>query len=185
MKKFLGPILIFLLTAMAAGCGLLTSPLVQTTPTTTADGFNSITTNGITFSWRVTANATLLEIKLSAPTNGWVACGFANSVSPTMQNADIYICKVESGVASVRDDHSISSLPFHAADTTNHAVVNQAQSSESSGTTTIGFTRPLNSGDNQDIALTSGTSYSLMLAYGSSDDISVQHATHVRTSITI
>jgi len=132
----------------------------------------------VTFKWKVVgAN---LDCILSAPTNGWVAVGF--SPSGNMDGSDYVIGYVTGGsTANIRDDHG--SGHSHSADTTQNLTA--MSGTEAAGTTTLYFTRALNTGDSQDMVLTQNMSIHLILAYGSSDDYTSMHSAYGAVQTTL
>ncbi len=129
-----------------------------------AQDWQELNVSGFTLRW-ATVSTTELSVELSAPTTGWIAVGF--DPTQAMQNANILIGYVASGVPEIRDDFGIA-LTSHAADTTLGGTNDFAidGGSESGGTTEIQFTIPLNSGDQYDRVLEPGNTYTVILARG-------------------
>lgn len=145
--------------------------------TVNADGFKEFTKKDIKLQWKI--SGTNVDIKVSAPTTGWVAVGF--DPSSAMLGANIIIGYVDSSNdAQIRDDYG-SGMFSHSADDDDD-ISNKA-GTESNGTTQITFTIPLNSGDSQDKILVEGTEYKIILAYGTGDNFTAQHS--VRTSVNV
>ena len=144
-----------------------------------ADGFKVETKDDFTIKWKIEGST--ISVKVSAPTSGWVAVGF----DPTsrMKDANIVIGYVENGEVFIRDDYG-SATTAHEADTAAGGTDNLSNTSgtETNGTTEIAFTTPLNSGDSKDRALTEGTAYTIIMAYGSSDSFIIKHSTRTSTS---
>ncbi|RAP35209.1 hypothetical protein DID80_06650 [Candidatus Marinamargulisbacteria bacterium SCGC AAA071-K20] len=149
----------------------------------TDDGFKSVELINMTIEWRVTQD-TKLEVVATAPTSGWIGIGF----SPTgarMSGANIIMGYIDdSGNLQIEDRYGSSS--------TNHSKDSQddltnTSGSETSGSTTIKFTIPLNSGDSNDRPLTEGAAFTIMAAYGDSgeDNYTAQHnsSKRIRQSI--
>ena len=150
-----------------------------------AQAWQEITVEGFTLRW-ATVSGTELSVELTGPTTGWVAVGF----DPTMmmQNANIIIGYVASGVPHIRDDFGVGTTS-HAADTTlggTHDLTIDG-GSEASGSTEIKFTIPLDSGDMYDRALASGGTYSIILARGADglDNFTSPHAFVTSSEISI
>jgi hypothetical protein len=140
-------------------------------------GYWQISSSNITLQWKIVG--TDLEVILSAPITGWVAVGF--DPSNRMQGANIILGRVVPvNVLEVRDDYG-SAPTAHSQDVTNN--VTGVEGTEQGGTTTVRFTIPLDSGDPEDKLLVQGTSYRVLLSYGSSDNFDQQHA--VKTAVTI
>jgi hypothetical protein len=139
-------------------------------------GYWEISASNITLQWKVVGSD--LEVILSAPTTGWVSVGF--DPSSRMQGANIILGKFDGGLV-VRDDYGTGPT-VHAQDSTTQDVTG-IDGTEQSGSTTVRFTIPLDSGDSQDKPLTQGQSYKVILAYGASDNFDQQHS--ARASVTI
>ena len=143
--------------------------------------WNEVTADGITFKWMT--DDEFLYAMVTAPTTGWVSAGF----DPTNQMADanIIIGYVESnGTINIRDDFGDS--PYsHSSDISLGGTddVTNISGSEEYGITELNFTIPLSSGDNYDRILEEGNTYSVILAYGVSDDFESLHT--VRTTVNI
>lgn len=137
------------------------------------DGYQSATAAGVTVQWMV--DETMLNVQVSAPTDGWIAVGF----DPTnkMKDANIIIGFVKDGVVMLRDDYGIGQVR-HGADVDNGGTDNlsNVEGGETDGATTIRFTIPLDSGDALDKVLVPGQSYKMIAAQGSKDDFGTIHA---------
>ena len=144
-----------------------------------ADGFKVETKDDFTIKWKIEGST--ISVKVSAPTSGWVAVGF----DPTsrMKDANIVIGYVENGEVFIRDDYG-SATTAHEADTAAGGTDNLSNTSgtETNGTTEIAFTMPLDSGDSRDRILKEGTSYTIIMAYGSSDSFTIKHSTRTSTN---
>jgi hypothetical protein len=148
----------------------------STGPSQNPEGWNEYTQDDVTFEWLVVDSTSTLEARVTAPTTGWVAVGFDPQTA--MLEANLIIGYVAGGTASVRDDYGTDQFG-HASDTSLGGVdnVSEASGSESSGETMIEFTIPMDSGDQYDKALTEGTTYTVVFAYGAdgADDFTSQH----------
>lgn len=136
------------------------------TPTTTPtpDGYNSVTTSGITFKWKV--NGANLDCKMSAPTTGWVAIGL-NSAGQ-MNGANIVIGYVTGGTTAVIDDQK-GGFHVHNPDTIDNVA--NVSGTESGGVTELVFTIPMaDDANSQDLALVQGNTYWLITTNGSNGD---------------
>jgi len=148
-----------------------------------AQDWQEVNVSGFTLRW-ATISATELSVELSAPTTGWVAVGFDPTAG--MQDANILIGYVASGITEIRDDFGIAPTS-HTADTTlggtNDFTIDGG--SESGGTTEIQFTIPLNSGDQYDRELITGNMYTVILARGpdGADDFTTYHEAYASTQI--
>lgn len=121
----------------------------------------------ITFAWTVDGDS--LHVKLTAKTTAWVGIGF--NPSEGMKDANLIIGYVRNGEVSVRDDFG-SGLRNHSEDTRDGGQENvtNAFGKEENGTTEIGFTIPLNSGDAKDQAITPDGDTTVLLSYGGGRD---------------
>lgn len=132
---------------------------------------------GLSFEYRVNAEATHLEGILNGETTGWIAVGF--NPTSVMRNANIIIGYVSGGTGFVRDDWGTSNTS-HAADTSMGGTsdVLLISSSELDGITSLHFNIPLDSGDQYDGALQIGSSYPIILARGANnaDNYTGMHA---------
>jgi len=128
-------------------------------------------------------NAEYLYGVVIAPTSGWVSVGF----DPTnqMEDANIIIGYVESnGSVNIRDDFG-TSITSHASDLTLGGTDNimEPTGEEGDASTMISFRIPLNSGDQFDRVLIPGNTYTIILAYGSSDNFTGFHTLATSTVI--
>ena len=141
-----------------------------------AEGWNTYTTDGIEFQWRVENDGATLHVILSAPTTGWVAVGFNPSVM--MKDANFIIGYVEDGTGYIRDDFGTGATT-HEADTVlgGTSDVTLIDAGESGNRTEIDFSIPMSSGDQYDGVLSQGETYVILLAYGPSggDDFTSAH----------
>ena len=145
-------------------------------------GFNSVTSMGITFRWKV--DGALLRVNVVAPTRGWVGVGFAPSVR--MQDANIIIGYVVGDRAYISDEYGngpTTHQPDVYANGTNNIV--GAAGREYDGNTELSFAIPLNSGDMRDRPIVPGRNCTVMLGYGpdTADEFTTRHAT--RTTICV
>ncbi|MBN1434754.1 hypothetical protein JW921_08345 [Candidatus Fermentibacterales bacterium] len=120
----------------------------------------------------------VLSVRLSAPTTGWVAVGF----DPTamMKDADLVIGYVTpEGELFLRDDFG-TSVTGHSPDTGLGGTSDffGADGSEREGITSISFLIPMDSGDPYDRPLSAGATHTVLLAYGreGADDFTSHHS---------
>ncbi len=149
------------------------------------DGWSTKSYQGFELRWRVQDSD--LQVQLTGPSTGWVAVGFAGSYM--MHDSNIIIGYVNGSSVSIRDDFGVDSNN-HVSDSDlqgGQQNVNDKDGSEGSGTTTIEFTTPLDSGDLYDNALSEGQSYSVIFICGDDgeDNFDSDYKTLVSTSITI
>ncbi len=145
-------------------------------------GYNEISAEGITLQWKI--SGPLLEVVLSAPTDGWVAVGF----DPTslMKDANIIIGFVRDGAPEIRDDFGswyTSHDPDESQGGSNDVIIRGG--SESGKKTELAFALPLDSGDPNDRTLVEGKTYTVILAYGTVDDFTTRHKKRTRVEITL
>lgn len=149
------------------------------------DGWNTKSHEGFVLKWRVQGSD--LEAELKGPSTGWIAVGFAGSYM--MHDANIIIGYVNGSSVSIRDDFGVDSNT-HVSDSDlqgGEQNVWDKSGNEGSGTTTIFFTIPMDSGDLYDNALSEGQSYNIVFACGAdgADDFTSDNTTITNTSITI
>lgn len=123
-----------------------------------------------------------LNVKVSAPTEGWVAVGF--DPSNKMKDADILIGYVEDGEVVIEDHYGNSPIS-HRSDERGDGSndLSNIAGSERNGVTELSFTIPLNSGDSRDRVLVEGESYKVIFASHTKDKITMKH--NRRTSVQI
>lgn len=135
--------------------------------------FKTVEESGVLFQWKIDGGD--IHIRLTAPTEGWVAVGF--NPSRAMKDADFKLAYVD-GSEVVIEDHFGSGLFKHKKDmdlggTDDFQLVS---GSESDGSTTVEFIMPLNSGDDKDSLLEEGVEAKVLLAYARNDDIRRKHS---------
>lgn len=159
-----------------AGVSLVWTSLVQA-----GDYAHEVQAKKMSFAWTVSGDK--LQVKLSAPTKGWVAIGF--NPTEAMKGANIVIGYVKNGKA-VLSDHFGEGINEHKADTklggTEDATL--IGGSEEGDTTTVEFTMPLGSADANDNKIDVNADTLVLLAYGlDRDSIKVKHK--VRTALNV
>lgn len=154
----------------------------STGPTQGEEGWQEITSQGITFQWRVMGDS--LEMVLSAPTTGWVGVGF----DPTqqMEDANFLLGYYADGSVEARDDWGTGAFS-HASDLSLGGTddISVDGGDEAGGETTVEMTIPMDSGDSYDKSLVQGESYTIILAHGQdgADDFSSQHQVAASVSL--
>lgn len=125
-----------------------------------------------------------LNVKVSAPTDGWVAVGF--DPSNKMKDADILIGYVEDGEVVIEDHYGNSAIS-HRSDEAGGGSSNLSNigGSERNGVTELNFTIPLNSGDSRDRVLVEGESYKVIFASHTRDKITMKHNRRTSVQITL
>jgi hypothetical protein len=145
------------------------------------EGFESISSAGVSFYWKIVGDN--LEGILEAETTGWIAVGF--DPSSMMKDANFIIGYVEDGEAYIRDDWG-NGATSHKSDEdlggSNNVEI--LGGSEANGKTTLRFRIPLDSGDSYDKPIEPGTTYTVLFAYGVSDDFRGMHRSRGKAQIT-
>lgn len=152
-------------------------------PVTASAYDHKITEKKITFEWKV--NGANIDIRLSAPTTGWVGIGF----NPTdqMKDANFIVGYVKKGKVKVSDDYG-KTKKTHSKDTKagGKKDVTGISGGEENGVTTIVFTIPLDSGDAKDKALDINGVTTVLLAYGAGrDSFKSRHKVHAVLSVNL
>lgn len=144
--------------------------------------YKETTVGEFTFMWRIDT-LQMLHVKLSAPTTGWVAVGFAPS--KMMADANFIIGYIDKEGKVYTSDEFGTAPTEHKPDTELGGSDDVAEKSgmEKDGTTMIHFAIPLDSGDKYDQVLKPGGTCKIILAYGAKDDFKSYHKK--RTSIEI
>jgi hypothetical protein len=126
----------------------------------------SDSTTGIKVSWTNTADA--MYLGLESPGTGWVAIGCDPDTA--MSGANFTFGYATSVRAFAWDEYGVG-LFSHVPDTGNGGTEDIIDfAATESDETVFEFGIPLDSGDNTDKKLTSGSSYTCLIAYGNSDN---------------
>ena len=128
---------------------------------------HSLTVDKMTFDWSIEGDK--LAVKLSAPTMGWVGIGF----HPTdmMKDARIILGFVKDGKVEISDE--FGHQPTQHVPNTNKGGTNNVtvmSGSETSTTTSLEFSIPLQSGNANDAAIDPKADTVIILAYGPDRD---------------
>jgi hypothetical protein len=140
---------------------------------------------GVTLHW--VNDGEYLYAALAAQTSGWVAVGFDPETK--MQGANFIFGYVAGGQTTIEDMFGIR--PFgpgsHPPDEQlgGGNDVLEFGGREEEGVTVIEFKMPLDSGDQYDKSLQPGSSYSVILATGSSDNPQLYHSARDYAEISI
>jgi hypothetical protein len=140
---------------------------------------------GVTFHW--TNDAQHLYAALAAETGGWVAVGL--DPDGKMQGANYLFGYVQGGETSIQDMFGTrpagpgSHPPDEQLGGSNDVL--EYGGREEGGMTVIEFKIPLDSGDRYDKPLIPGTTYDIILAMGSSDDLESYHAARDYSQMTV
>ena len=124
---------------------------------------------------------TLLYIGLVSPGTGWLSIGF--EPERMMLGANIIIAGISDGELTI-EDHIGTSPTAHALDDVDNII--QAAGSEGEGRSVLEFVIPLDSGDEDDKALTPGSEVTIILAYHrSNDSLRSRHSERSTASIVL
>jgi hypothetical protein len=126
------------------------------------------------FLWRLGEDS--IDIKLAAPTPGWVAVGFNPETGENMKGANLIIGFVRAGKAEVVDHYGTMKDKHKDDDKIGGQTnISNVSGSEAGGTTEVQFTIPLDSGDAKDTVVSRAGDNTVLLAYGKSDRIVLKH----------
>ncbi len=148
--------------------------LILLPATVFASDWKSENIKDFSFMWRFEGSN--LEVKLSYPGTGWVAVGFG--AENKMKGANIIIGSVDKGELTIEDHYGNSPISHKEdvrLDGSNDII--SASGTESGGVTTIEFTIPLSSGDENDKELVEGKVYRVIFAASNSDNLGRIHRT--------
>jgi len=138
------------------------------------EGFSEYNQDEFSFKWKVVGDS--LRCMISANTTGWIAVGF--DPEEEMLSANLIIGYVSGLIAYVRDDWGVTETS-HSADVGlgGENNVRRVFGRQSSGSTEIRFTIPLNSQDQYDNILVPSQTYKIIIAYGfnGADDFNSMH----------
>ena len=156
--------------------------ILAVTGFTGAEDWKSADTGGFHLEWMV--DGSNLNIKVSTATEGWIAVGF----NPTnkMKDANIIIGYIEDGMVTI-EDHFGNGKFSHRSDVSlgGNDDVSNIGGSEENGVTELIFTIPMDSGDQDDRALTEGQRYKVIFASHKKDRITVKHNNRSSVEITL
>lgn len=136
-------------------------------PVATAEGFNQITKDGFDLQWKF--NGSLIDVKLSFATTGWVGVGFGHT--GTMQGSSIFMGYIQKdGSAKITDEFGFT-RDKHApvASLGSKDVVTNPSGVYADGKTQLSFTIPRDAPDPQHVTLVPGDTITVILAAGPSD----------------
>ena len=125
-----------------------------------------------------------LNVRVSAPVEGWLAVGF----DPTnmMKDANILIGYVENGEVVIEDHYGRSQISHKAdVDKDGSSDISGISGRESGGTTELEFTIPLDSGDFRDRPLSEGGAYTVIFASSNKDSINRKHKDRASATIVL
>ncbi|TFG62846.1 MAG: hypothetical protein E4H36_07035 [Spirochaetales bacterium] len=145
-------------------------------------GFKTQSSSGIDLSWKTDKD--FIYVKVSAPTEGWIAVGFG--ATSAMKDANIIMGYV-SGKDTVLEDQFGTGLFTHKKDTDlggSDSIV------EKSGTvknkvTELRFKLKLDSGDKFDVPLVPGKPVNVILSYRNDTNMTNKHSVRTKLQITL
>ena len=138
------------------------------------DYSHGIAVGDMNFLW--TPRKDSVDIKLAAPTKGWVAIGFNPETGRTMKGANLILGLVKAGKAEVVDHYGTMKDKHKDDDKIGGQTnISNVSGSEENGTTEVAFTIPLDSADAKDAALSLDGDNIVLMAYGKSDRIVLKH----------
>ena len=135
---------------------------------------HGIAVRDMRFFWTLQKDS--IDIKLAAPTNGWMGVGFNPEMPENMKGANFLIGYVKGGKAEAFD-HYGTETKKHKDDEKigGKSDLSNLSGSELDGQTVLEFTIPLDSGDAMDQPLNVQGDTIVLLAYGRSDSIVLKH----------
>jgi len=178
-RTFATPLTLFvlLLTALCSGCG-------QEAPEAPAkkemlsqeelgDYSLGLAVRKMRFLWTLQQDS--IDIKLVAPTKGWVGIGFNPETPENMKGASFIIGYVKGGEAQAFDHFGITENKHKDDEKLDgNTDFSNLSGSEQDGRTVLEFTVPLDSGDPKDRPLNLEENI-VLLAYGRSDSVVLKH----------
>jgi len=149
-------------------------------------GYKKVQKDGFTVQWKVDGKN--LDVAVSYATTGWVGVGFGTT--GLMEGSNIIIGYVNNGNVTIEDDYG-NAPNRHASDTSLGGTdnISNKQGAVTNGTTELRFSIPLDSGDSNDVVLTPGKPYKVILAHGptGANDLTAYHGArgHAVVDITL
>ncbi len=156
------------------------TPLDSSTPHLNTDTQQEVTRNGMKVLWQIIGDS--LYVKMSAPTQGWVAIGF--HTKPGLAGTQLIMASV-SGAEVTLSDRFILAPGDHRAITElgGQSALRLISGKETRDSTDIAFMLPLAAVDQWHHDLIIGQSYHMLMAFSREDDF--LHHSMMRTSIVI
>ena len=184
MKRTTGLVMILMLAIACLACSKEEKKEAVAEPQTALamDGGYALEAGKIKLFWHIVEKN--INIKLSAPTAGWVGIGF--NPAEEMKDANFIIGYVKDGEVKVIDHHG-SGKRQHRDDIALGGTdnVTGATGSESDGVTEIGFSLPLQTGDSLDGSLQPAADTIVLLAFGMTDRLAQQHVHRARLKLNL
>lgn len=138
----------------------------------TPGDFQTVTKNGITFSWKV--NGDSLDVKVSAQCTGWVAVGI--DPSNMMKDAKFIMGYVKDGKAVISEEYGVGNTSHKKiTDLGGANVVKNASGTFKDNVTEISFSIPRDAGGKYDKKLSAGK-HQIILAYSNNLDFKSIHS---------
>ena len=136
--------------------------------------------NGMTVQWQVTA--TELQIRMSAPTQGWVAVGL--NPNEHLMGTSLLMGRIQNANPEVEDFYVLSPGNYKpVTELGGESQVTLIEGSESPNGTYLHFSIPLEPDSEWHYALQAGKAMHLLMAYSRSDDF--ENHSMMRTSVLI
>jgi hypothetical protein len=168
---------VLLLTAFWSGCGQEAAEKAPEqealSPAELGDYSQGIAARDMRLLWTLQQDS--IDIKLVAPTTGWLGVGFNPETPENMKGANFIIGYVKGGAAEAFD-HYGTTKNKHKDDAKleGKTDLSNLSGTEQDGKTVLEFTIPLDSGDAKDTPLSREENI-VLLAYGRSDSIVLKH----------
>ena len=139
-----------------------------------------ISHNNMTFEWVFVGQD--IQITLTAPTLGWVACGF--NIKSGLKGTNLIMAAVKKGKVAI-EDQFVSSPGNHQTILSlgGNNQIDKSSGSETSSQTTVRFHLNTSKTDSYHYKLEKGETYYLLLAYSREDDF--DHHSMMRTEVKI
>ncbi|EDO37845.1 predicted protein [Nematostella vectensis] len=131
--------------------------------------------------WKVDVARKRIYLGVEAQTTGWVALGFANKIGQ-MDGYDVGMGYVLNDATAELQDCHTTGYRTPPVDTTQSLVLGNF--SEVNGTTTLQYFRPLDTNDQQDIAIKEGPMH-VVWAYSDADNVNQKHTRKGYKTITL
>jgi DOMON domain len=148
----------------------------------TVQKMNQITQNGMTITWQIEPDR--LMLRMTAPTDGWVAIGFNDREG--LAGTNLIMGCVKNGKAEVSDRHILAPGDHRSINELGGAsAVELIGGTEVDGTTTLDFSLPLRSPDRWHHDLSTGKTYHLLMAFSRDDDFAHHSMMRIATEISL
>jgi hypothetical protein len=135
---------------------------------------HGIVVKDLRFLWTLREDS--IDIKLAAPTIGWVGIGFNPDVPENMGGASFIIGYVKGGKVEAFDHYGIAENKHQDDEAIDgRSDLSNVSGSEQDGRTVLEFTIPLSSGDSTDKPVSRDGDNTVLLAYGRSDSVVLKH----------